>query len=160
MSHSERNNNEERLNLAHRCAIALYSDGRYKGAEELFVQVMETRRRTLGHEHPHTLTSVSNLRSVLESQDKYKKVERMHRRALEGYEKALGHEHPNTLTCLRSDVITRSSLLCTTEHAIGAVLSLESTTQLLAHVANTVVNCLRHKSSLRWSSLQLRQRKV
>jgi tetratricopeptide (TPR) repeat protein len=98
MSHSERNDDEERSNLAHQCGLALLWDGQYKGAEELFVQVIETKRRTLGHEHPHTLTSVSHLGLVLLRQGKYEEAERMHRRALEGSEKALGHEHPDTLT--------------------------------------------------------------
>ncbi|XP_014551505.1 hypothetical protein COCVIDRAFT_112750 [Bipolaris victoriae FI3] len=101
LSHSEKNNNEERTNLAEDCARALQSDGQYKRAEELYMQVMESRRRVLGSEHPDTLTSVDNLGSVLESQGnqgKYEEAEAMHRRALEGYEKVLGREHPDTLT--------------------------------------------------------------
>ena len=39
---------EERLDLASKCAMALYSDGRYEEAEELCVQVMETSKRVLG----------------------------------------------------------------------------------------------------------------
>ncbi|KAG9199902.1 hypothetical protein G6514_007802 [Epicoccum nigrum] len=105
MSHSERNDDEERSNLARQCAIALDSDGHYEVAEELFVQVMETRRRMLGREHPATLASVHDLGWVLSSQGKYEEAERMHRRALEGMhrralegkEKALGREHPDTL---------------------------------------------------------------
>ncbi|KAJ4329605.1 hypothetical protein N0V87_010721, partial [Didymella glomerata] len=100
MSHSERNDDEERSNLARQCATALYSDGHYKEAEELFVQVMETRRRTLGHEHANTLTIFSRLGLVLSRQGKYEEAERMHRRALEGKEKALGREHRDTLTCV------------------------------------------------------------
>ena len=54
--------------------------------------------KVLGCEHPHTLTSVSNLGNVLSSQGKYEEAEAMHRRALEAKEKVLGREHPNTLT--------------------------------------------------------------
>jgi tetratricopeptide (TPR) repeat protein len=97
MSHSERNDDEARSNLARQCAIALDSDGHYEVAEELFVQVMETRRRMLGHEHADTLTSVSNLGWVLSNQGKYEEAERMHQQALEGREKTLGREHPETL---------------------------------------------------------------
>ncbi|KAJ6196460.1 LOW QUALITY PROTEIN: kinesin light chain [Bipolaris maydis] len=85
LSHSEKNDNEERTNLAEDYARALQSDGQYKRAEELY---MQSRRRVLGSEHPDTLTSVSHL-----GQGKYEEAEAMHRRALEGYEK-----HPNTLT--------------------------------------------------------------
>ena len=52
----------------------------------------------LGGEHPHTLTSVSNLASVLQNQGKYEAAEEINRRALEKYKKMLGAEHPNTLT--------------------------------------------------------------
>jgi hypothetical protein len=51
----------ETLDLSHRCVLALYSDGRYKEAEELQVQIMETKERVLGEEHPDTLTSMANL---------------------------------------------------------------------------------------------------
>jgi hypothetical protein len=37
------------------------NQGRWKEAEELFVQVMETSLRVLGQEHPDTLTSMNNL---------------------------------------------------------------------------------------------------
>jgi hypothetical protein len=37
------------------------NQGRWKEAEELEVQVMETRKRVLGQEHPDTLTSMGNL---------------------------------------------------------------------------------------------------
>ena len=46
--------------------------------------------KVLGSEHPHTLTSVSNL---LRDQRKYKDSERMNRHALEGSEKMPGWEH-------------------------------------------------------------------
>jgi len=35
--------------------------GLWNEAEELFVQVMEMRKRVLGQEHPDTLVSVNNL---------------------------------------------------------------------------------------------------
>ena len=51
----------------------------------------------LGPKHPHTLSSINNLASVLDSQGKYEEAEVMHRRALKGSEKVLGPEHPLTL---------------------------------------------------------------
>jgi hypothetical protein len=50
------------------------------------------------HATKASLTSVSNLTSVLEYQGKYKAAEEMNRRAPAGYEKVLGVEHPETLT--------------------------------------------------------------
>ena len=98
LSHSEKNDDEERTNLTEDCARALQSDGQYKRAEELYMQVMESRRRVLGSKHPNTLTSVNNLGSVLERQGKYEEAEAMHRRALEAREEVLGREHPHTLS--------------------------------------------------------------
>ena len=55
-------------------------------------------REGAGKEYPDTLTSVSNLASVLQHQSKYEEAERINRRALDGYKKVLGEEHPHTLT--------------------------------------------------------------
>jgi hypothetical protein len=38
--------------------------GQWKEAEELEVQVMQTRKRVLGEEHPETLTTMRNLAST------------------------------------------------------------------------------------------------
>jgi hypothetical protein len=38
--------------------------GRWKDAEKLFVQVMETRKKKLRADHPDTLTSMANLAST------------------------------------------------------------------------------------------------
>jgi tetratricopeptide (TPR) repeat protein len=98
LSHSKKNDDEEGTNLAENCARALQNDGQYKRAEELYMQVIESRRRVLGSKHPNTLTSVSLLGLVLERQGKYEEAEAMHRRTLEVREKVLGREHPRTLT--------------------------------------------------------------
>jgi hypothetical protein len=64
----------DRLGLVQKCAITLYSDGRWKEAEELGVQLMETRKRVLGEEHPDTLTSRHNLAFTLHSQARREKA--------------------------------------------------------------------------------------
>jgi tetratricopeptide (TPR) repeat protein len=76
----------------------LFLQGEYKVAEGFLWMSTDTRERVLGPEHPDTLTSVSQLGSVLESQGKYEEAEAMHQRALEGREKVIGPEHPDTLT--------------------------------------------------------------
>ena len=55
-----------------------------------------------------TLTSVSNLGSVLKRQRKYEEAEAMHRRSLKGREKVLGPEHPYTFISVSN---LRSALL-------------------------------------------------
>ncbi|KAF2686316.1 hypothetical protein K458DRAFT_430168 [Lentithecium fluviatile CBS 122367] len=74
--------------------------GEFKAAEKVGRTCVEAREKALGPEHIGTLTSVSQLGSVLERQGKYEEAEAMHRRALKGYEKALGAEHPDTLTSM------------------------------------------------------------
>jgi len=61
-------------------------------------RALEAREKVLRRDHPSTLTSISNLRSVLERQGKYEEAETMHQQALEAREKVLRAEHPNTLT--------------------------------------------------------------
>jgi hypothetical protein len=51
--------------------MTLLEDGRWKEAEELFVQVIETRKRVLGDEHPSTLTSMGNLASTYGKQGRW-----------------------------------------------------------------------------------------
>ena len=75
----------------------LYLRGEYKAAEKVVRISVKAREKMLGPEHPDTLTSVSNLGSVLSRQGKYEEAEAMHRRALTAREKVLGPEHPNTL---------------------------------------------------------------
>jgi len=48
--------------------------GRWKEAEELEVQVMETSSRVLGDEHPSTLTAISNLAFTLKAQSRNKEA--------------------------------------------------------------------------------------
>jgi tetratricopeptide (TPR) repeat protein len=72
--------------------------GEYTAAQGFLQLSLETREKLLGREHPNTLTSVSQLGSVLERQGKYNEAEAMQRQALEEREKVLGREHPHTLT--------------------------------------------------------------
>ena len=49
------------LNSMANLASTFWSQGRWKEAEELGVQVVEARKRVLGQEHPDTLTCMANL---------------------------------------------------------------------------------------------------
>ncbi|CAG8883634.1 unnamed protein product, partial [Penicillium egyptiacum] len=48
---------------------------KYEEAEAIHRRTLQDREKVLGPEHPDTLTSVSNLGSVLESQGKYEEAE-------------------------------------------------------------------------------------
>jgi tetratricopeptide (TPR) repeat protein len=77
-------------------------EGRWKEAEELFVQMMETSSRVLGQEHPSTLTSMANLASTYRNQGRSKKAEELQVRVLETHRRVLGKEHPDTLCSMHS----------------------------------------------------------
>jgi hypothetical protein len=59
---------KEKTELLWKFAMCLYGDGRYNEAEKSFFDVMETRKRILGIEHPDTLTSINNLASTYSDQ--------------------------------------------------------------------------------------------
>ncbi|KAK7177352.1 Kinesin light chain 5 [Paraphaeosphaeria sporulosa] len=101
LSHSPTDDDdEERLDLLWKCAMALYSDGRYEEAEEMFVQVIETRKTVLGEEHPDTLTSMANLASTYRIQGRWKEAEELEVQVMETFKRVLGEEHPATLTSM------------------------------------------------------------
>ncbi|KAI9869697.1 MAG: hypothetical protein M1823_008984, partial [Watsoniomyces obsoletus] len=49
-------------------ALVLDRQGKYEEAEAMHRRALEAREKVLGREHPDTLTSVSQLGSVLERQ--------------------------------------------------------------------------------------------
>jgi len=91
---------EDRIDLGWRYGICLYHDGRYNEAKVLFNQVVETRKRVLGTEHPSTLTSIANLASTYWSQGRWKEAEELDVQVIETKKKVLGQEHPDTLTSM------------------------------------------------------------
>eukprot|EP00808_Paulinella_micropora_P002834 g33194.t1 len=72
------------------------------GGGPLSRRALQTREKTLGAEHPNTLTSVSNLALLLSDQGKLVQAESLYRRALQAREKTLGAEHPDTLISVGS----------------------------------------------------------
>jgi hypothetical protein len=98
----------ERLELARKCAMTLYSDGRWEEAKELFVQVMETRKRALGEEHPSTLISMADLASTYRNQERWKEAEKLFVQVMETRKRVLGEEHPSTLISMANLASTYS----------------------------------------------------
>ncbi|OCK77245.1 hypothetical protein K432DRAFT_461200 [Lepidopterella palustris CBS 459.81] len=81
-------------------ALMYSNQGRWKEAEDLEVEVMETRKRVLGEEHPSTLTSMANLAST------YRNQERREVQVVETFKRVLGKKHPDTLTSMNNLAIT------------------------------------------------------
>ena len=72
-------------------------------ALEWFQRVLDGREKTLGKDHPSTLTTVNSMAGVFESRGEYGKALEWFQRALDGREKTLGKDHPltlNTVHCM------------------------------------------------------------
>ena len=86
-----------RIYLAAKCAGCLHSDGRWKEAETLQIQVIEANKRVLGKEHRTTLLSRENLTLIFMGQGRWEEAENLQIQVLEAQERVLGQEHPITL---------------------------------------------------------------
>ena len=53
------------------------SQGRWNEGEKLEVQVMDMRKKLLGAEHPHTLTSMASLASTYWNQGRWNDAEKL-----------------------------------------------------------------------------------
>jgi Flp pilus assembly protein TadD len=80
----------------------------YADAERIEREVHGMMMRVLGAEHPHTLTSASNLAMSLLTQGKYADAERIQREVLEVRKRVLGAENPHTLTSANNPAMSLS----------------------------------------------------
>jgi tetratricopeptide (TPR) repeat protein len=109
LSHSPADNDdEERLQLASKCAATLSGDGRYEEAEELQVQVMQACKRMLTDEHPDTLASIANLALTYSSQGRWKEAEELFVQVMQASKEVLTDKHPDTLTSMANLALTYS----------------------------------------------------
>ena len=90
-------------------AHVLNHQGHYREEEPTLVQVVNERERTLGPQHPDTLSARHRLALVLERENKHAEAEAEGRAVLALREKVLGPEHPDTLN-------TRRDLALVLEH--------------------------------------------
>ncbi|KAJ5144053.1 uncharacterized protein N7515_002840 [Penicillium bovifimosum] len=77
-----------------------YDEGRWKEAEQLQVQVMETSKMKLGEDHPSTLASMSNLASTFWSQGRLEEAEQLLVQVTETHKTKFGEDHPSTLASM------------------------------------------------------------
>jgi hypothetical protein len=70
-------------------ASTFWQQGRWKEAEELQVQVMETSKRVLGAEHTDMLTSIANLASTFWQQGRWKEAEELEVQVMETRKRVL-----------------------------------------------------------------------
>ncbi|KAK9386009.1 hypothetical protein V1515DRAFT_587668, partial [Lipomyces mesembrius] len=93
---------KRRIHLAWKVGKYLWSDGRWKEADTLLVQVMKFRKPVLGGEHLDTLRSMNNLAGLFDSQGKYEAAEPLYKETLRLRKNVLGEEHPDTLTSMNN----------------------------------------------------------
>jgi hypothetical protein len=78
------------------------SQGRWKEAEELDVQVLKTFKRVLGEEHPDTLNSMNNLAFTWKSHGSMRKAISLLEDCCKLLTASLGPQHPNTISARRN----------------------------------------------------------
>ena len=99
----------ETLSSMNNLAMTYSNQGRWKEAEELFVQVMGTRKRVLGPEHLVTLSSMANLAWTYSHQGRLREAEELFVQVIETSSRVLGLEHPSTLTSIANLASTYSN---------------------------------------------------
>ena len=73
------------------------------------MQVIETRKKVSGAEHPDTLASMNNLALTYRSQGRWKEAEQLFMQVMETTKRVLGAEHSDTLTSMSNLAYTWKS---------------------------------------------------
>jgi tetratricopeptide (TPR) repeat protein len=81
-------------------ALTLTAQGDLAGARRLEEQVLESRRRLFGTEHPDTLLAKESLAETLYAQGDLAEARKLVEQVLEAQRRLLGAEHPDTLVTL------------------------------------------------------------
>lgn len=83
-------------------ASTYWGQGRWNEAEELGVQVMKTRIRMLGNDHPDTLINMNNLAFTWKSQGRAIEAITLMERCIQLRKQVLGPGHPYTEASLEA----------------------------------------------------------
>jgi tetratricopeptide (TPR) repeat protein len=94
--------NQERLRLAWKFAETLERDGQYEKAGELFEQVTQAKKRTLGDEDHSTLINMNGLASTYWSQGQLKEATELQTQVVHKMKRVLSNAHPDTLTSINN----------------------------------------------------------
>lgn len=81
-------------------ATSYWSQGQWNAAEVLQMQVMETRQRVLGEEHPATVASMDDLALTWKDQGRHSEANSFLEHCLQLRQTLLGPSHPHTLSAL------------------------------------------------------------
>jgi hypothetical protein len=114
------------------------NQGRWDAAEELDVQVMETRKKKLGADHPSMLTSMANLASTFWNQNRWDAAEELDLQVMETCQTGAGH--PSTLTNINNPAFTWKGIGKEAEAAV-------SYSKSYGRMCTITATCLGHQSS-------------
>ncbi|KAF2993734.1 hypothetical protein E8E13_000107 [Curvularia kusanoi] len=100
LSHTQKEDLREKLDLADKCAMALYRDGYYKEAEKMEKQVMQAWRKELGDKNLRIALCMSKLSLMYSEQGRWGEAEEFEEQAMITTREVLGEKHPNTLVLM------------------------------------------------------------
>ncbi|KAL9024099.1 MAG: hypothetical protein Q9196_006760 [Gyalolechia fulgens] len=87
--------------MAGRLSLVYHEVGRYQEALQLIERTVEAEKKTLGDEHPDTLSSIHNLVTVYTQVGRREEALPLSERLVEIRKRTLGDEHPNTLLSIQ-----------------------------------------------------------
>ncbi|EFY94038.2 hypothetical protein MAA_10501 [Metarhizium robertsii ARSEF 23] len=99
-----------RIYMGIRFAKVFEENGRLLSAFELREKIFEASQRTLGHEHPDTLTAMANLAIIYKDLGRRKEAMELEEKVFEARQRTLGHEHPDTLDAMTNLAISYGGL--------------------------------------------------
>ncbi|KAJ5450128.1 uncharacterized protein N7458_006577, partial [Penicillium daleae] len=83
-------------------SIGEHNTGRWEEAEQLFMQVMDTRKMKFGEDHAETLVSMANLAAIYRNQGRWEEAEKLGWQVMETRGTKLGDDHPDTLVSMNN----------------------------------------------------------
>ncbi|BDM83559.1 tetratricopeptide repeat protein [Acaryochloris marina] len=86
--------------LGSRLGDLRYEQGRYREAIHIYEQIVGSKQKLLGHEHPDLASNVNSLAVLYKNQGRHEEAEHLFVQSLEMHKKLLGHEHPKVATNL------------------------------------------------------------
>ena len=90
--------------------ILLTEQGYDSDAEKFQILLLDERSRTLGEEHPDTISAMVNLANTYRRLGKYADIEKLHLKGLHIRNRLLGEEHPDTISAMNDLALSYHSL--------------------------------------------------
>ena len=106
MEHSRSESNRRMINYlddaSERFLLLFWEQGYLKEAEIFGVQVLDTRKKILGVEHPDIIRAMGILVTTYQHLEKYREAEKLVIPILDASNRILGVEHPDTIRATAS----------------------------------------------------------